>query len=226
MNSQDYKRRALDQLKGHWGQVILMCFLANLIIGVSSLLFYGVMTTGMAIYFSRFVRTGDTTLENSFKGFQDFGGTFLLGLLENIFIFLWSLLLIIPGIIKSYSYSAAFYIKANNRNYSAMECIEASKDVMDGKKLDLFLLDLSFIGWALLCAVPTMILVTVFGINQSNMGFVLTALLTSVISTVSTLFLVPYMETARANFFHVLLAEKGLLVDSIPQTPEPPKDFE
>ncbi|AOR24832.1 DUF975 family protein [Clostridium taeniosporum] len=71
-------------------------------------------------------------------------------LLTDIFIFLWSLLLIIPGIIKSYAYRMVPYILADNPNIGAKKAIALSNEMTRGHKFDIFVLDLSFIGWYLL----------------------------------------------------------------------------
>lgn len=71
-------------------------------------------------------------------------------LLVSVYTFLWSLLCFIPGIIKGYSYSMTNYIKSENPDLSAKQCIEMSQIMTDGHKADLFYLDLSFIGWELL----------------------------------------------------------------------------
>lgn len=68
-------------------------------------------------------------------------------LLKNVLIFLWSLLLIIPGIIKSYAYSMVPYILADNPNIGATRALELSTEMTAGHKFDMFVLDLSFIGW-------------------------------------------------------------------------------
>lgn len=73
-------------------------------------------------------------------------------LLKGVFIFLWTLLLIIPGIIKSYAYRMVPYILADNPNIGAMEVITLSNEMTNGHKFDMFVLDLSFIGWYLLGA--------------------------------------------------------------------------
>ena len=74
----------------------------------------------------------------------------LASFLVNLYTYLWGLLFIIPGIVKSYAYSQTFYILAENPNLSASEAISISKEMMDGYKTDLFWLDLTFIGWRLL----------------------------------------------------------------------------
>ncbi len=70
--------------------------------------------------------------------------------LKGIFNFLWTLLFIIPGIVKSYAYRMVPYILADNPNIGARRAIELSNDMTRGHKFDMFVLDLSFIGWYLL----------------------------------------------------------------------------
>jgi hypothetical protein len=70
----------------------------------------------------------------------------------GILIFLWTLLLIIPGIIKSYAYRMVPYILADNPNMGVREAISLSNEMTMGHKFDMFILDLSFIGWYLLGA--------------------------------------------------------------------------
>lgn len=71
-------------------------------------------------------------------------------LLKGVYNFLWSLLLIIPGIVKFYSYRMVPYILADNPNIGAKRAIDLSREMMDGNKFSMFVLDLSFIGWYLL----------------------------------------------------------------------------
>lgn len=87
-----------------------------------------------------------------FSQFHRFGQGFAQRFLRGLYTFLWSLLFIIPGIVKSYSYAMTPFIMADYPQLSASEAIDRSKEMMDGHKGDLFLLDLSFIGWDLLAA--------------------------------------------------------------------------
>lgn len=79
----------------------------------------------------------------------NYGKTVVTMLVTSIYIFLWSLLLLIPGIIKAYSYRMVPYILQENPDMETGEIIKMSRDMMDGNKWDTFLLDLSFIGWIL-----------------------------------------------------------------------------
>ena len=85
-------------------------------------------------------------------------------LLKDIFLFLWSLLFIIPGIVKSYSYAMVPFILADKPELSAKEAITLSRKMMDGNKWKTFVLDLSFIGWEIL-SVITLEIVGVFYVN-------------------------------------------------------------
>lgn len=104
-------------------------------------------------------------------------------LLRNIFIALWSLLFIIPGIVKIYSYSMTEYILEENPELSANEAIDRSRFMMRGHKFDLFWLQLSFIGWFILC------------ILTSGIGF---------------LFLEPYYYSAKAAFYEEVKADYAI----------------
>lgn len=129
---------------------------------VASLLVMGPIAYGVASMFLKQTRTGEKMdIGDIFNGFKDdFSNTFLIGLMTMIFTVLWSLLFIIPGIIKSYSYSMAMYIKVDHPDYDWKQCIDESQRMMQGHKWELFVLDLSFIGWlfvgACCCGVGTL----------------------------------------------------------------------
>ena len=84
-----------------------------------------------------------------FDGFNDFGRIVGTKLLQAIYTFLWTLLLVIPGIIKNYSYAMTDFILKDQPELANNAAIEKSMAMMDGNKMKLFLLDLSFIGWAI-----------------------------------------------------------------------------
>lgn len=87
-------------------------------------------------------------LDDLLKGFrEDFRGLFLLNLMKDIFVSLWSLLLVVPGIIADYSYSMSFFIRADHPEYDWKTCLQMSKEMMEGHKMEYFVLDLSFLGW-------------------------------------------------------------------------------
>lgn len=74
----------------------------------------------------------------------------LLMFITNVFLALWTLLFIIPGIIKSYSYAMTSFLLVNEPNIQPVDAITKSRKIMDGKKMQLFLLDLSYVGWYIL----------------------------------------------------------------------------
>ena len=93
-------------------------------------------------------------IENLFIGFkEDFADSWVLGFMRNLYIFLWSLLLIVPGIVKAYSYSMAFFIQQESEEKDWRTCLDESNELTYGYKGKLFLADLSFIGWYLLGAI-------------------------------------------------------------------------
>ncbi len=136
---------------------------------------YGICRAG-----TKLARGYKVELKDAVSGFQEnFTGSLLLGFLVSLFTCLWTLLLIVPGIVKSYSYAMAHYLRQDDlsKEKDAIEYINESKAMMEGYKWQLFCLDLSFIGWyfvGLLC-----------------LG-------------VGIFFVVPYHQTARANFYQEL----------------------
>ena len=141
----------------------------------------GPLAFGLAnIFLGLVMGKGKVEVGDLFSGFKtDFLGTFLIGLFTFIFTFLWSLLFIIPGIVKSYAYSMAYYVKVEHPDYGWRQCINESKRITKGHKGQLFVLDLSFIGWGILCCFT-------FGL-----GF---------------LWLAPYIDCTKANAYAYLTA--------------------
>lgn len=97
-------------------------------------------------------------------GFMFFGKTILMFIMMFIFTFLWSLLLIFPGIAAYYRYRQAYYILLDSPDKSVMTCIRESKQLMAGNKLDLFLVDFSFLGWTILNMFVMMIIPVPFSL--------------------------------------------------------------
>ncbi len=144
-------RRSLD---GRWGLAIGMYLLFVLISGCTvplSIILTGPMTLGMAGYSLKFYRKQPVDVPDLFTGFNNFWNALLAYLLIIVYVILWSLLLIIPGIIAAISYSQTFYIMSANPSIDPNEAINRSKAMMDGYKWKYFDLCISFLGWALLC---------------------------------------------------------------------------
>lgn len=119
----------------------------------STLLSLAVMplSYGLDVFILKYVRKEQVDYDEIFKHYSKFVPIFLLGLLMYIFIGLWSLLFVIPGIIASISYSQAMFIMIDGEEEPGA-CIKKSKEMMYGYKLDYFVFMLSFFGWYLLCA--------------------------------------------------------------------------
>ena len=185
MTISQIKQSAKTSLKGNWGLaigIIIVYDLLLLVAGsvlplVGALLLTGPMMFGLMLAFLTLTRTGKMYFENLFKGFENFGTTCVAGILYSLFIELWFLLFFIPGIVKTYSYAMTFYLINDNPNLSANEAITESRKMMNGHKAELFLLDLSFIGWYLLS-------IFTFGILL--------------------LYITPYHQAARAKFYENL----------------------
>lgn len=169
MDRKELKERAKAQLGGsifssNWIYAVLVIVIYMAIASVVSaipgvgglivLVFSGALEFGLAYIFLKQARDGEKMeVGNLFKGFtDDIGGNVVLGLLVALFTFLWSLLFVVPGIIKAYAYSMAFFVKSDHPEYSWKECMDESQRIMNGHKMDLFVLHLSFIGWGIVGA--------------------------------------------------------------------------
>jgi uncharacterized membrane protein len=120
--------------------------IANYLVGAA-------FTLGGAWVFLKIAKGETVSVGNIFYGFEDLWTAIKAQFFMGLFICLWSLLLIIPGIIKACSYSMTYFILAENKGMSVLEAITLSRKMMDGHKMDLFLLFLSFIGWFLLVVI-------------------------------------------------------------------------
>lgn len=148
---------------------------------VGPLILGGPLMIGVSLVFIKIARGyQDVDLGDLFVSFSNrFVQDLLLGLMIAIYTFLWSLLFVIPGIIKSYAYSMAYYISLDHPEYTWQQCIDESVKMTNGHKGELFVLDLSFIGWYLL------------GYLCCGIGM---------------FFVMPYHMTAKANYYEALRA--------------------
>ncbi len=178
---------ARESLKGKWAQAVGTYLVYIVIVGafsgtsrvlpltgIVSLILAGPMFLGITIFSLSLARNQDARIEQIFNGFYNFGKALGAYLLMLVFILLWSVLLVIPGIIAALSYSMTFYIIADDPSVGAMEAIDKSKIMMAGYKWKYFCLMLRFLGWALLC------------ILTLGIGF---------------LWLMPYMQVSVAKFY-------------------------
>jgi uncharacterized membrane protein len=196
--------QAREALKGKWRLGIEIAFIYWVILAavqfipyvgwVASLLISGPLALGVSIYWLAFAKKEYLPMNTLFKGFNKFGDSFILYLLMSIYIFLWTLLLIIPGIVASLRYSQAFFIFAEDSNIEPSEALRRSKKIMYGHKWKLFRLWLRLFGWALLC------------ILTLGIGF---------------LWLAPYANVTLAKFYEDIKRESG--EKEIPEVIEVPK---
>lgn len=139
-------------------EAFLMMFMSLVSIAVTILL-TNIVAMGSATWFHRSIKTEGLKMEEMFWTFkEDYGGNVLMMFLISLYTALWSMLFVVPGIVKGYSYSLAMYIKSENPQISASQAIELSKKMTNGRKMDLFVLDLSFIGWFMLSGITFNIL--------------------------------------------------------------------
>ncbi len=183
-HNRDLMRMARESLRTHWGLGVGVMVLYWIFgVGVSfipfvgtiaGLLLTGPLMVGLYLVFLKIARQSQAEVGQLFQGFQRFGTALGAYLLMTLFIILWSLLLIIPGIIASYSYMMTFFVIADDPAVGPLQAITRSKEMMRGNKWKLFCLFWRFFGWSLLC------------ILTLGIGF---------------LWLMPYMQTTTAHFY-------------------------
>lgn len=198
MFAKDFRRIAWESLKGNWGLMIGICVVYDLILvgiqiipgigSMASLLISGPLILGMNLAFIKLIRKEKVEFVELFSGFKNnFIDGFLLVLLNGLLVALWSLLFIIPGIIKGYSYAMSTFILAENPQLSQSEARKASVEMMNGHKWRLFCLELSFIGWVLLSAL--------------TLGILL-------------FWVTPYMHAAFAAFYEDLKSKSNVVINA------------
>ena len=186
--SSEFRRRARETLGGQifsndWLYALLVSFIGSLVMGVGGMFFVltlilsGPVMIGVCKYYLERARrnVNHDNLSVALEGIHgDVSGNIVTGLLVTLYIFLWSLLLVIPGIVKAYSYSLAYYVNCDNPEFSATQAIKESCRIMQGNRWRLFCLHISFIGWIIVGALC-------FGIG--------------------TLWVNAYMKAAEAEFY-------------------------
>jgi len=147
---------------------------------------------GFALAFLHFIREEkEDTVEKIFCGFKTYGRAIGLMALRTAMIGIWTLLLVVPGIIKSLAYAMSVFVSKDNPELAAMECLNRSEDLMKGHKGQLFLMYLGFFGMSLLCTVFTL--------------------------GIGLLWYIPFMQTTMANFYEEVKREneQGFNADEV-----------
>ena len=203
MDRKMLKSKAKESLKGKYGDAILMGVIYTLIMGVVggleksffsaesgkvvfslnaiNLIVTSLFIMGMYSYYLKVSRNEKVTWEELFSKTNLFGPALLITFLVCLFVGLWSILFIIPGFIAALAYSQVYYIKLDNPELEVMDVLRKSKELMNGHKMDYFVLLLSFTGWMLLGLLT-------FGVLY--------------------LWLIPYMSVTEANFYNELIKKK------------------
>jgi uncharacterized membrane protein len=182
-------RAARESLKGKWGIAILTFLIytlftsatgsvassgSNITFSLLNIIIGGPFALGAAIFSLSISRGKEPMLEQIFQGFNRFSDAFIAYLLVVVYVLLWTLLLIVPGIIVALGYSMTFYILADDPLIKPQEALRKSKAMMNGYKAKLFYLCLRFFLLALLC------------ILTLGIGF---------------LWLIPYVHVTMAKFY-------------------------
>ena len=173
-------QKAKKALQGNWfGTIFVFVLLILLMIALDAsvigTVFSGLVAIGYAAFCLELVKSKHASVGSFFGGmFKGFFKKWGASLLVGLYTLLWSLLLIIPGLIKSYSYAMTPYIMAEKPDMGVNDAITKSRQIMNGHKWQLFCLDLSFTGWMLL------------GIVTLGIGF---------------FYVWPYYNAARAAFY-------------------------
>ena len=192
INRFEMKSAAKAQIKGNIGILFVCHFVIALIsslvapIGVGFLIAPSFFLSSNMIYIA-LTQGVRPSVSDVWKGFHTFGKALWLSIITWFFTFAWSLLLVIPGIVKGYAYLMAPYILADNPCMSAREALAESKRMTNGHKFDLFVLSLSFIGWFLLIPI--------------TLGLIM-------------IWLVPYTNATLANYYLAMKDEKSTVTQS------------
>lgn len=190
MNRATLKSAARRQIKGNIGILFVISLLSGLITGalsaiplvgtIAGMLLSAAFALAVINIYLGLTQGRKPEVADLFSEMSNILPAFCTQFLVGLFTFLWSLLLIVPGIIKACAYSQAMYILAENPGISPMEAINRSKEMMQGHKMEYFLLVLSFFGWALLAPFTLGILY---------------------------IWLLPYMQATMANYYRSLKGE-------------------
>lgn len=186
-NRVEAKLLAKQQIKENILTLLLIALITSAIAGacagifvvgwVASFVVMPSLMLGLTMIYLNLAKGVSVDIARMFDGFQNVGPCVILFLLTALYTFLWKLLFIIPGIIKGLSYSMGMYILAEHPEMSATQALDESKRMMRGHKWELFVLQLSFIGWFLL--VPF------------TMGLLL-------------IWLTPYVKMSTTNFYNCI----------------------
>lgn len=130
--------------------VTSMSLITLLILILIRIFIYNPYYVGAQAFFKENVLTGSASGDEVLRGFRNYINTFVTLLLRDLYVALFSFLLVVPGIMKAYSYRLVPYIITDEPELSSSEVLRRSEQMMRGHRMDAFMLDLSFFGWYLL----------------------------------------------------------------------------
>jgi uncharacterized membrane protein len=140
------------QLRGVLAGAIVGVVLVGIAVLIGWIILSSVVYTGYCRFNLQLIDREEASINTMFSYFPHWKTVTIAHLLQGLYIFLWSLLFVIPGIVASFSYAMTGYILAEHPELSASEAIERSKEMMEGNRWRLFCLEISFLGWGLLAA--------------------------------------------------------------------------
>lgn len=194
----------ITQFWENFGALIMIGVAVLVIWVIATLIISGAGKLGYATFNLNLVDHKEVSLSDLFSQFHRLGAGFCMNFLLALYTILWTLLFIIPGIIKEYSYAMTPYILAEHPEMTANEAITRSREIMDGNKWRLFCLGFSFIGWNLLCSLPMLIAmgpIVGTAYRTESLAVFLWLIPVSIPSFIGYLFLRPYQEAAYAAFY-------------------------
>jgi len=181
---------------------------SNFLLWAANILLFPVLSTGLTWFFFDLYDRREVGVGTLFSGFKKYGPVVGANFMVSLFTMLWTLLLIVPGIIKALSYSQTLYLIKDRPELSVMDAIKESKRLMKGSKWRLFLTQLSFIGWILLPILGLIGAGIALVATDSYAPMFLLTLLSIIYFMGINLYLRPYYQTTMAAFYRDLTKNK------------------
>ncbi len=210
--------------------IITFILIVSIVLTLIRLIIGGAAALGYARFSLNLVDEKNATFGDLFSQFNRIGEGFIMNLLLSLYTSLWSLLFIIPGIIKSFSYAMTPYVLYEHPELTPNDAITASREIMDGNKFRLFCLNFSFLGWHLLTMLPcvfSLFLVSAAAIAEKSVAFILISMIPLLISLlvliVGSWLVDVYRYTAQAAFYREV---SGYYFKESTEAPSFPPNFE
>ncbi len=207
MNFIDELSSAKEKIKGcYWkmfgiGALFTLIMLVSCVTVVGPFIIFGPMYLGFHRAILQLVRTKKVKVSTLFSGFKDFGVAFRTGWLFGIRIFLWSLLLVVPGIIAAIRYSMTFFILADSSDITAREAINKSKEMLKGRKYEFFQNYAFYFAFPYLMNFISSKLYN-FGTEESRSGIVIFSLILSGVAWIWNIFIAPVFNYILPGKFY------------------------